>query len=367
MKQNPFFFSGEISNYKYIPRLDLEEKLLEWVASGVKVRIDGDRRIGKTSLIKSSLKNTPTLFVDLSAVKTEEAVLEAMEGAMHRKNEKRASEVIDKVGRALEGKSIKAGLLGEYSLNIATSKRLGCFTEMEKILDRMNLESKKERACVVFDEFQELLGLPDPNAFLWKLRSITQRHSNLSYFFSGSRRREMIALFADSKAAFYKQTIHFSLQPVERKLIEPWCCALFRKNGKILEAGVFDKIWEITHGKTGDIQKLCHFLFENSAAGKVSESDLKVALRAIFRADHQVNTLLLRGLTAIQQKVLKAYAIVGGRERFNADISRISGVGNGTIKTCLNTFLNKLILFEAEDGEVCFDDPFLCLLLQQDY
>jgi len=76
---------------------------------------------------------------------------------------------------------------------------------------------RNARACVALDEFQEITELPESKKIEGLLRSHIQLHSEISYFFIGSRRRILQEMFSDKSRAFYKSAFAYPLKEIPKK------------------------------------------------------------------------------------------------------------------------------------------------------
>ena len=65
-------------------------------------------------------------------------------------------------------------------------------------------QDKKISLVICIDEFQQISGFEDPDAFQSKLRSHWQLHQHVAYCLYGSRRHMMTEIFTNPGKAFYK-------------------------------------------------------------------------------------------------------------------------------------------------------------------
>jgi len=105
---------------------------------------------------------------------------------------------------------------GSASFSIEPSeKRKGIDLLRETIEEFGNVtKAHKEGFHVVFDEFQELAEIPEARQIEGVMRSYIQTHSNVSYFFVGSRRRILLAMFNERKRPFFQSAINYALGPL---------------------------------------------------------------------------------------------------------------------------------------------------------
>ena len=354
MNPNPFFFFGSADkNRDLLSRPEDESKIQQFVKNAAKVRVQGDRRVGKTTLLHKSLSKVPHLYVDFSAVKTPEGCVDRFNASLHS----------NKLGADLLNSSIKLGALGEFGTNInRPSFQNDPFVGLEILLNKV--ENSKILA-VVIDEFQDIQSLPDPNAWLWRLRSIIQNHSNTAYFFTGSIQSTLNTLLDGNKAAFHKQTIQYLVNPISLDQLGPWIKRKLHKGGYTLEDGVLGSIWELTHGITGDMQKFFYYLWDLQPKGKmVSSKAVGDTISMILQSDHDSNLRIIRSLTGSQVSVARAIACYPREKYFSSKIKDASRIHNqGTIKVAIDALQKKGIFIEDREGGFRFDDPFFKVLI----
>ncbi len=354
MNPNPFFFFGSADHHRdLLSRPQEESKIQQFVKNAAKVRIQGDRRVGKTTLLRKSLHRIPHLYVDFSAVKTPEGCVDRFNASLHS----------SKWGADLLNTSIKLGALGEFGISIQKpSFQNDPFIGLEVLLNQV--ESSKIEA-VVIDEFQDILSLPDPNAWLWRLRSIIQNHSKTAYFFTGSIQSALHSLLDGNKAAFHKQTIQLQIDPISLEQLGPWIKRKLQKSDYTLEEGVLTYIWEMTSGITGDIQKVFYYLWDlQPKEKKISRPTIEQTLFTILQADHDSNLRIIRSLTGSQVSVARAIARFPQEKLYSSKIKSESRIHNqGTIKVAIDALQKKGIFIESKSGNLRFDDPFFKILM----
>ncbi len=83
---------------------------------------------------------------------------------------------------------------------------------LEDLYEAVEKHAKANKKCavVVFDEFQEILGI-NSDHIERSMRGIIQSHKNTAYVFMGSRRHLMHKIFNDPERPFYKSGRMFPL------------------------------------------------------------------------------------------------------------------------------------------------------------
>ena len=167
--------------------------------------ITGYRGVGKTFLLRKILNDLPSqylsVFIDLSEITgrkkgkiTEEEVLKIILNRIYGiLDEKNMRKLKDKILS-----NFKKLLLKNYDFSNDVNfldipipvifdnyKELGKFV-MELPQNIVDSSEDIKGFVIVFDEFQLLKNLKNPDAFFWLIRSFTQKQFNVSYIFTGS-------------------------------------------------------------------------------------------------------------------------------------------------------------------------------------
>jgi hypothetical protein len=227
------------------------------------------------------------------------------------------------------------------------------------------LKSLQLTSFAPIDGFQDILSLPDPNAWLWRLRSIIQNHSKTAYFFTGSIQSALHSLLDGNKAAFHKQTIQLQIDPISLEQLGPWIKRKLQKSDYTLEEGVLSYVWEMTSGITGDIQKVFYYLWDlQPKEKKITLPTIEQTLFTILQADHDSNLRIIRSLTSSQVSVARAIARFPQEKLYSSKIKSESRIHNqGTIKVAIDALQKKGIFIESKSGNLRFDDPFFKILM----
>src|SRR5471030_254143 len=152
---NPFHFGKAVSGADFCPRPKLEAVLRGKLRAVQNTLVQGDRRMGKTSLIRRAARNLPgyrEIYVDLFGVRTIDAVVKRFATAIAEANQ--TTKWGTAVGKALSFVSV-AFSKGGFTLtfNPARPITLGSLHEVFALLK----EERDGKWVVILDEFQEIL------------------------------------------------------------------------------------------------------------------------------------------------------------------------------------------------------------------
>ena len=360
---NPFRFGQIVKEVDFCRRPVLVDKLEEIIKRGQNVYIQGERRIGKTSLIFEvvrKLKRFRMIYVDLLEAKSSDDLLKRILLAIM-SMEKRAG-TLDRVFQKLAHIRPVASIdpiTGLPTLTIDASADLKP-ASIPGILDLIaSVHSKSKPVVVVFDEFQDVLNLKDARQSLALLRSKVQFQSDIAYVFAGSIRNKMDSIFNDPDSAFFKAAIPIQVGPLERETFQKFIIAKFETGKRRITSGTLDSIFDISFEIPGDIQQLCSALWETTFSGdRVSEEQLPAALEMIFSHELKGYETILNVISKQQLKLLTALARIGGKAPMSSDFLKNSGISQASsVRRALGRLGDLKILFHHEN-EYRFVNPF---------
>jgi len=359
---NPFKYGTIVSGKDFCGRKALLEQLAGHIESAQHVVILGERRIGKSSAVYEATlrcKDVRLLYIDLLGIKSADAlcrrilraivVLEQESGLFQKVlttlSHLRPSISVDPI-TAMPTVSFDA------SVEMKPSSIPEVFTLVESL-------AKRRPLVVVLDEFQDVLNLEDFHEALALLRSRIQFQSHIPYFFVGSIRRKMDAIFTHHESPLFKSAIPLNVDPLPYDDFSEFLKNKFAIGQREVDDDTLKKVFEIAGNIPGDIQQLCEALWAISSVEETLEPEkLKNALELIFSREQKSYENYIRLLTNIQQKCLGAIATAGGKNVFSNSFMKSAGFTNpSSIRKAINRMVNLNILFET-GGEYKFINPF---------
>ncbi len=370
---NPFNFLQHATGDQFYDRTAVRKDITSLFLSGqASVVIYGPRRYGKSSLVAEVVsdleaKGLPCITVDV--VKTPSIELFVAEYA--RKVYKRLAPVkfeLNRLGGFLKSLKPKIALdqSGEASLSLeAAEAKIGpeALTEVLDLPQR--LLSGDKRAVVVFDEFQEVKDLLPGDMFERVMRSVMQRHRNVSYIFLGSRYHMLRRMFTDRNRPFYKSAMTILLDKPPRGESVGFVIGRFASAGKRIEAEAADRLVERADNIPYYIQQIGFETFRliDDAKRKVATmDDVERAFGHLagFNRD-QYEQLMLTFSTA-QKKLLLALAREKTRS-FDDSYRKRHALGVSSTVNSAKTKLMEDGHIEISGGKYSLADPMLAQFL----
>ena len=302
---NPFKYGEVVQGEYFCRRPELEKSLLENMKSGQNLVIQGDRRIGKTSLIKmiinESFKNA--LMVDFRGVKDERDLIGRLQAALNRVEKSKLKRILSQLGN----------FSGSFSVGPFEVEMKRDFNQKEasirSFLELAQALRGKSSCVVFFDEFQDILSIEDSETIIAVLRSEIQHMSKISFLFAGSSRNEMFKIFQSPSSAFYQGAKVFDIGSVEPEYFIPFLNEKFMLNRLRATQGFWNEIFAITD-ISGDVQQLCSAVWDVTPKNtQLTEESVHKGLKRIFATEGRVHEYLFNQLTALQLRVVKVLAL----------------------------------------------------------
>ena len=366
---NPFIYGEEVEGENFCNRLEEIKELLSEIESFQNILIYSPRRYGKTSLIKEVFKKLKrkgflTVYIDLYPA--------ISENDFARISLKSISQVIG----GTKGNVIKR--LKDYLKQIATSlfltfsedgtPSIGVNLSKTEILPAIDdlfnglyayIKSKNKPATVVFDEFQQL-GELENNRVEKMLRSIIQKHRQMSYIFMGSKKHLIYDMFNNPNRPFYKSTRHFPLQTIEKPVFSRFIKQKFIKSGIQLEKDVPETIVDRAESHPYYTQMLAHVVWQLTSDRKTASlEDVQTGIRKILEREEPAFNNLWDNLTLKQRRLLMAICLRNEEDKiYSVEFIDKYNLGSGsTVQRGIKSLINKSIL-DKEEEKIFINDIF---------
>lgn len=359
---NPFKYGRVVSADDFCPRPNMVRQLKAFIKSGQNVVLQGERRMGKTSLIYETIrqvKGCRLLYIDLLEIKTADDLCKRMAKAIiSLENQAGFLEKILKMLAQLKPVISVDPLTGQPSVSLDVAVKLKP-DSINGLLDLIGGVRKRNRLVVVFDEFQDVLNLVDSKETLAVLRSKIQFHKQTPYIFAGSVRNQMSGIFNDPESAFFKSAVALDVGSLDAEIFTRFLLDKFalgkRKAGKM----TMEKIIEVAEDVPGDVQELCCALWETTSYKEViHEANIAAALELIYAREAKGYEAMLVQLTGHQVRCLVGLARMGGK--FVQSSAFVQGVGMSlptSVTKAVNRLMQLKIIYRYQN-EYKFVNPF---------
>jgi hypothetical protein len=366
---NPFIF-GQVLGPRspFCARPDDERALRETVASKQRLVLLGDRRTGKTSLVKHTLADAdiPLVEVDLLGLASVEDFMDRLLARLEAVLANRLP--LTKHTPPL----VKEALSAVSSLRVSLP-----FVQIEakpakasSVMQAMGLLSRVSQwkpLVVFFDEFQEItdrLDQKSSNHLLGVLRGEIQRHDNIAYIFAGSARNSLGDIFTASGSPFYQSARILEISDIPQKDMSRFISSQFARGDRTLDTGVLDVIFNLAGSNPNDIQQLAYHIWARSAPGQIGLNELRAALVTLLAEIGRAGERVIGAATPSQRRVLFALSLCEGEtDVFSMDFLELAGLRSPqSVGSAINPFLSSMIaVLEKNGGKVRFRERFMRL------
>ncbi len=359
---NPFKYGQIVQDKDFCRRPDLQKTLAAYIRRGQNVYVQGERRIGKSSLICETARKLTKyrmIYVDFLEIKTIEDIIKRILYAIVSMPQ---SGVLEKLLINLSHfrpKMTVDPITGLPSFSFDVEKPLlpdSIHGIMELIASR---QTKNRPIVVVFDEFQDILNLKEAKETLALLRSRIQFHSTICYVFSGSVRNKMVQIFSDPESPFFKSAVAMEVGPLQENIFKKFLKDKFAAGKRGISKEILDQVFAVCSEVPGDLQQLCGALWDVSPPGDdIAGGHVAKALQLIFANEYKGYETVLKIVSGQQLKILVGLAKWGGKAPTSSQFLREVGIPQASsVKTALMRLVDLKIIF-FHDAEYRFVNPY---------
>ena len=358
----PFKFGCIVDGEYYCSRPAQEKELRRYISGGQNIVLQGERRMGKSSLVVKTvhgIRGIGLLYVDLMGISgTADFCRRVMDGIVELDSSRSFLQKTVSLVASLRPLVVLDRDTGLPAISI-DARSAADPSSVLAVMSMIASHAKERRICVVFDEFQDILDLPESSKTLAEMRSKIQFMSDTSFVFLGSVRNRMLEIFTHPKSPFFKSALEISIGKMDCDSFAAFLAARFAKVRRRVSKEFLTGLMERVNGIPGDVQELCDALWSVTEDGDViDESRLAAAYDYIFAHQGSSYGTYMKLLAPQQRKVIRTLAVLGGRHVLGFDFRDAAGVHNASsIKKALNK-MEEIGHIYFHDGEYRFASPF---------
>ena len=366
VNMNPFKYGQIVSGENFCSRPRLEKILYNHIDRNQNILVEGERRTGKSSLVyrvSGKFRGRPLVLIDLFQIKSDFDLQKRILNAI------RASKfegLLEKIISAVAHLRPQFGIdpLNSLPTLTVTAGEKVLPESIEGLLSLLADESLKRNIIVVFDEFQDIMNLPDYRQTIAVMRGKIQYHDRIAYVFSGSVRKKLEMIFDHPDSPFFKAAAKIAVGPIEDDLFASFISDKFKEGGREVCGRLISEIFQTAKNVPGDIQELCSAIWDITNDGdKMTPEILPLALNEIFAVERACYETHIQFLTDIQLRCLAGIARLGGKGIFSSGFLKNTGIGSAaSVKKSVNRLLEVGLVY-FHDGEYKFSNPFFRLWL----
>jgi uncharacterized protein len=365
--RNPFTISEIAVDEAFCDRETELKELVSHANNKANVVLFSPRRYGKTSLVKRvqasfAKKGVVTLYVDFYGVDSVGSIVENLVSCFYKYCHlyKKTKWFFSALRPTMKVDPADGNVF--FSIEPA-EKRRG-IDLLREILDEFGkvAATHKEGFHVVFDEFQEITELPESKQIEGVMRSCIQTHKNVSYFFVGSRRRILLAMFNERKRAFFQSSINYPLGPLPEEEAVAFIVERFRVAGKTCPVEIAKEIYKAVGGYPAYIQRIPYSVYEISKGDKITPDDYQHGFLKAMEEQKNYYESLLAPLSIQQKKLFAAISTEPTSNLFSVTYMFNHNLGSyGGVQGAFKKLLNLDYVEKGSDGRYYVVDPVFAL------
>jgi uncharacterized protein len=256
--KNPFQYGGIVEGPAFCNRKKELADLTAAIQSGEKLFVYSERRLGKTSLVRTALRALPkaryaAAYVDLWPTDGEPSFVTATARAITESMSSTADQLLD-VAKQLFSRltpSVTTDAEGKPGVTFGLTVSGQPGRELEEVLAAPSQIATrgKRQVVMVFDEVQQMLEY-ESDAVERRLRSIIQKQQDVAYIFLGSRKHLIQKMFLDRSKPLYRAAGHYPLGPIETRYWIPFISGKFRDGARPMSEDIIHMVCNLTQGQS---------------------------------------------------------------------------------------------------------------------
>ena len=329
---NPFKYGCVVEGENFCARKNAELQLRRFAESGQNVVVQGARRMGKSSLVRkaiSEMRGEKLIYIDLYYIGSMADLCSRVMAGIARMNDKmsfirKVMALVSHLRPTLSFSTTDGSPILSVDAHAADMPE-----SLQTVMDMLAKLAAEGKTCIVFDEFQDILRLPDASRILAEMRGAIQLQPNVPYFFLGSVRHDMMSIFSSPKSPFFKSAAAFEVDAINQDDFTAFIVRRFTAGHRKISAETAARLIGFADSVSGDVQELCAG-FEKS----------------------------ISRLTPTQIAVLKGIAAVDGAKIYSSRfLESIRIPSTGTVKKAVKRLADDELVYEWQRSWR-FVDPF---------
>lgn len=351
---NPFVLQGWMGPDYFCDRIEQVNTIKNALNNQRNVCIISLRRLGKSALIahlfRTQRKFIP-VFIDIYGTRSTEQLVLKIIAETVRQVGKPNNSLLKQLSQAM--RSIEFSLsfdpisgLPDVSASIRPGK-----SETVALAELFRfLESRKKQVVIAIDEFQQVTEYPEDDAEAI-IREHMQKLTNVNFIFSGSNRRMMQAIFADSRRPFYQSVQALYLGKIPEDLYADFIIEHFKRDKRSIPRGLVLEGLRWCRSHTYFVQLLFNRLY-GMPNKRYSEEDMLRVQEDILLEKAPEYMQLKRLLSLNQRALLEAIGKEGTAQQPMAGdfIKRHHLSSASTVRQSLHVLLDKELVHEEPSG-----------------
>ncbi|MDZ7860274.1 MAG: ATP-binding protein [Candidatus Krumholzibacteriota bacterium] len=368
---NPFKFGEAVTGEYFTNRRKEIKDIKEYIKSAQNLFIYSQRRLGKTSLIKTVLKrfeadsSVITIYVDLQRASTPgqfiEVYAKSITKAFSTKQEK-IEKITGFFQKLMPSFEYTEGGNFKVSFDFSrTASGMGKALEEVYEIPQRIAEKYNKRVAVVFDEFQEISKY-NGIEFEKNLRSFVQHHSGVCYIFMGSKTHVIRDMFENADRAFYQAAKIYPIDTISKEDLIKFIQERFGSTGRKIDEILAGEIANLSQNSPFHVQMLCSQIWLEGG-GIINKEDVDAAVESLMHTQNELYYSWYNNVSMHQRAVLGCLS--RETEIFSNDVRLKNNLGStSTVQSSVKTLVNKNYVVKRDKKYEIYD-PFFRIWLRK--
>jgi len=376
---NPFTYGALALDDAFTDREREVKDLVADIENGQDVVLYAPRRFGKSSLVvratqKAIRRSILVGYCDVMRTTTKERFAAALARTIYNDIESPGEQVIERAANLFRGLRIRPTMeIDPDDLSLRFTFSAGRRpSDIDDTIERL-LElpgkiaaERKRRVAIVFDEFQEIVGL-DRN-FPNLMRAVFQTQPEVGHVYLGSKRHVLERIFNDKNEPFWRSAKQVELGPIDPAKFAPFIRKRFELTEKAITPEALSRLLEITAGHPYATQEIAYAVWQLVPSGHHAfPDDVESALDQVLRSEHNHFANIWDEAPQAQRLLMLALADEPAEAVYSMSYrGRHELPGPSSVGIALQALERKEIAGRAEDGTRVLVEPFLAEWLRRE-
>jgi hypothetical protein len=369
---NPFTFGDLALDESFADRESEVRELVADMRNGQNVLLYAPRRYGKSSLVLRAAQEAIRAgvlvgYCDLMRTPTKERLAAALAKTIYADLASPLGQAFERAAALFRGLRVTPSMEvdpvdGSLRFAFQPARRTADIDDTIQRLLELSAElaaDRRRRVAIVFDEFQEIVGLDKqfPNL----LRAVFQAQPEVAHVYLGSKRHILERIFSDRNEPFWRSAKRLELGVIPPDRFGPFIEARFAGSGKRIGEEGLGRLLRATGGHPYATQELAYFVWELAAAGgEAGAGEVEDALGRVLRSEHNHFAALWDESPYQQRLVMLALAAEPTARIYSAEYRAGHQLpGTPSLQTALRGLARRELAGRNADGEHCLIEPFL--------
>jgi hypothetical protein len=376
---NPFTFGALALDEAFTDRERELKDLVADIENGQDVVLYAPRRFGKSSLVvratqKATRRGVLVGYCDVMRTTTKERLAAALAKTIYNDIESPGEQVVERAANLFRGLRIRPAMeIDPDDLTLRFTFAAGRRpTDIDDTIERLlelpgKIAAERQRTVsIVFDEFQEIVGL-DRN-FPNLMRAVFQTQPEVGHVYLGSKRHVLERIFSDKNEPFWRSAKQVELGPIAPSKFAPFIRKRFEQTEKAITPEALSRLLEITAGHPYATQELAYSVWQLVPSGHHAfPDDVESALGQVLRSEHNHFANIWDEAPQAQRLLMLALAEEPAEAVYSAAYrDRHELPGPSSVGIALQALEKKEIAGRAEDGTRVLVEPFLAEWLRRE-